>query len=67
MSTTTQIAPENVLDALGRHMLVDGYHVVMDLDRSRGSVRLRQPPRRRGPRPLLALRDGARSATTTRS
>lgn len=38
MSTTTQIAPGNVLDTLGRHMLVDGYHVVMDLDRSHGSV-----------------------------
>ncbi|MBI5444595.1 MAG: L-lysine 6-transaminase [Deltaproteobacteria bacterium] len=38
MSTTTQIAPENVLGTLGRHMLVDGYHVVMDLDRSRGSL-----------------------------
>ena len=38
MSPTTQIAPENVLDTLGRHMLVDGYHVVMDLDRSRGSL-----------------------------
>lgn len=33
-----EIAPKNVLDALGRHMLVDGYHVVMDLERSRGSV-----------------------------
>jgi L-lysine 6-transaminase len=39
MSTVaTGIDPKNVLDALGRHMLVDGYHVVMDLDRSRGSV-----------------------------
>lgn len=38
MSTITQIAPGNVLDTLGRHMLVDGYHVVMDLDRSHGSV-----------------------------
>jgi L-lysine 6-transaminase len=39
MSTvTTEIAPKNVLDTLGRHMLVDGYHVVMDLDRSRGSI-----------------------------
>ena len=37
MSTTTRIAPENVLDALGRHILVDGYHVVMDLTRSRGN------------------------------
>jgi len=35
---TSGIVPSNVLDALGRHMLVDGYHVVMDLDRSRGSV-----------------------------
>jgi L-lysine 6-transaminase len=33
----TEISPKNVLDALGRHMLVDGYHVVMDLDRSHGS------------------------------
>lgn len=32
-----EIAPTNVLDALGRHMLVDGYHVVMDLERSHGS------------------------------
>ena len=37
-TATTEIVPDNVLDALGRHMLVDGYHVVMDLDRSRGSV-----------------------------
>lgn len=35
---TTEIVPQNVLDTLGRHMLVDGYHVVMDLERSRGSV-----------------------------
>ena len=34
---TPMVDPKNVLDALGRHMLVDGYHVVMDLDRSRGS------------------------------
>ena len=31
------IGPKNVLESLGRHMLVDGYHVVMDLDRSHGS------------------------------
>ncbi|MCL4809665.1 MAG: L-lysine 6-transaminase [Thermoanaerobaculia bacterium] len=37
-TVTTGINPKNVLDTLGRHMLVDGYHVVMDLDRSRGSV-----------------------------
>ena len=34
---TPQVDPKNVLDTLGRHMLVDGYHVVMDLERSRGS------------------------------
>jgi L-lysine 6-transaminase len=37
-TATPEIVPANVLAALGRHMLVDGYHVVMDLDRSRGSV-----------------------------
>jgi L-lysine 6-transaminase len=37
MSTVPEIGPKNVLESLGRHMLVDGYHVVMDLDRSRGS------------------------------
>lgn len=31
------LTPTNVLDALSRHMLVDGYHVVMDLKRSRGA------------------------------
>jgi L-lysine 6-transaminase len=31
------ISPESVLDALSRHILVDGYHVVMDLERSHGS------------------------------
>lgn len=33
----TEIVAKNVLEALGRHMLVDGYHVVMDLERSHGS------------------------------
>jgi len=39
MSTTitTELSPKNVLDVLSRHILVDGYHVVMDMDRSRGS------------------------------
>ena len=39
MMTTTRSScrPQNVLDVLSRHMLVDGYHVVMDLERSRGS------------------------------
>lgn len=30
------VDPKNVLDSLSRHMLVDGYHVVQDLRRSRG-------------------------------
>src|SRR6266545_2229031 len=36
-TTTTQLSPERVLDVLSRHILVDGYHVVMDPERSRGS------------------------------
>lgn len=31
------VDPKNVLDSLSRHMLVDGYHVVMDLRRSKGN------------------------------
>ncbi|HKD11682.1 MAG TPA: L-lysine 6-transaminase [Thermoanaerobaculia bacterium] len=37
MTTLTRLSPKDVLDVLGRHILVDGYHVVMDLERSRGS------------------------------
>ena len=41
MPTTTitkeQLSPKNVLDVLSRHILVDGYHVVMDMERSQGS------------------------------
>ncbi len=39
MLTTTreQLSPKNVLDVLSRHILVDGYHVVMDMERSKGS------------------------------
>ena len=33
----TELSPNDVLDALSRHILVDGYHVVMDLEKSRGS------------------------------
>jgi L-lysine 6-transaminase len=36
-TTTTDLSPKNVLDVLSRHILVDGYHVVMDMERSRGS------------------------------
>lgn len=32
-----RIGSKAVLDSLSRHMLVDGYHVVMDLKRSRGN------------------------------
>ncbi|MEO8432423.1 MAG: L-lysine 6-transaminase [Acidobacteriota bacterium] len=35
--TRTDLSPNDVLDALSKHILVDGYHVVMDLERSRGS------------------------------
>ena len=31
------LLPDDVLGALARHILVDGYHVVMDLERSHGS------------------------------
>jgi L-lysine 6-transaminase len=39
MTTTskTALSPKDVLDVLSRHILVDGYHVIMDLERSRGS------------------------------
>jgi L-lysine 6-transaminase len=33
----SHVDPKGVLDTLSRHMLVDGYHVVMDLKRSRGN------------------------------
>jgi L-lysine 6-transaminase len=36
-TTRTELSPRDVLDVLSRHILVDGYHVVMDLERSRGS------------------------------
>jgi L-lysine 6-transaminase len=35
--TRTELSPKDVLDVLSRHILVDGYHVVMDVERSRGS------------------------------
>src|SRR2546421_272535 len=40
MSATVlpHVDPKDVLNALGRHMLVDGYHIVMDLKRSRGNM-----------------------------
>jgi L-lysine 6-transaminase len=31
------VDPKDVLSSLGRHMLVDGYHIVMDLKRSKGN------------------------------
>ena len=31
------VTPENVFDTLGRHILVDGFHLVMDLEKSHGS------------------------------
>ncbi len=32
-----RIAPGDVHDVLGRHLLIDGFHLVLDLERSRGS------------------------------
>ncbi len=37
MTTTTRLSSKDVLEALSRHILVDGYHVVMDMEKSRGS------------------------------
>lgn len=37
MSPRTTLSPQDVLDVLARHILVDGYHVVMDSEKSRGS------------------------------
>jgi len=37
LPTSTELSPRDVLDELSRHILVDGYHVVMDLEKSRGS------------------------------
>jgi L-lysine 6-transaminase len=37
MTTTIRLSPRDVLDALSRHILVDGYHVVMDMEKSHGS------------------------------
>ena len=34
---TSNLDPKQVLDSLSSHMLVDGYHVVMDLKRSHGN------------------------------
>jgi len=36
-TTPIRVEPKSVLETLGRHILVDGYHVVMDLKRSRGN------------------------------
>jgi L-lysine 6-transaminase len=37
LKTERGLSPDEVLGVLSRHILVDGYHVVMDLERSRGS------------------------------
>jgi len=37
LTTKTQLSPDEVLGVLSRHILVDGYHVVMGLEKSRGS------------------------------
>lgn len=35
--TRVHVEPKNVLDSLSKHILVDGYHIVMDLRRSHGN------------------------------
>ena len=35
--STPHIQPDDVFEALGRRMLVDGFHLVMDLEKSQGS------------------------------
>jgi L-lysine 6-transaminase len=35
--TGIHVQPSEVLETLGRHMLVDGFHLVMDLEKSHGS------------------------------
>jgi len=35
--SSAAIGPAEVFETLGRHMLVDGFHLVVDLERSRGS------------------------------
>lgn len=37
MNTTKMIAPEQVRTILGKHMLTDGYDMVLDLEKSRGA------------------------------
>ncbi len=36
-ATGIRVHPSEVFETLGRHMLVDGFHLVMDLDKSQGS------------------------------
>ncbi|BDU77399.1 L-lysine 6-transaminase [Mesoterricola sediminis] len=36
-SQEIRVQPTDVFDVLGRHLLVDGFHMVMDLDKSKGS------------------------------
>jgi L-lysine 6-transaminase len=37
LASTSRVAPEEVRSLLGRHLLVDGYDLVLDLERSQGS------------------------------
>ncbi len=36
LSASPDVAPEDVHSLLGRHLLVDGYPLVLDMDRSQG-------------------------------
>ena len=61
--TALRVAPSEVHDVLSRHMLADGYDIVMDLEKPR-LLALRRDARPQRPRLLHQLRVGARSATT---
>ncbi|HEY5335720.1 MAG TPA: L-lysine 6-transaminase, partial [Mycobacteriales bacterium] len=37
LASTSRVAPQEVLSSLGRHLLVDGYDLVLDLEASQGS------------------------------
>ena len=64
VSTLTPISPTEVHAMLARHMLADGFDMVLDLDKSHGAwVRL---ARRAGISTCSRSSPRSRSATTTR-
>ena len=64
MTASTRVAPEDVHAVLSRHLLVDGYHLVLDLRRSHGPY-LFDLVRGREVLDFFGSFSPARSATTT--